>query len=178
MFVDKTISGRYSHAVFTVALEHKQLEKTQRDFNKLILIIQNEAKFLLSTVAPFRVKSKLWEQIFKMHKLNKLTVNLIKLLLKNNRLNLLGNIIENFFLLLERHNGIQRIVISSAAAFDQKKVQKNLEKSLGIKVKLIEKINSRLLGGFKLKMGSYVFDCSLRSKMEHLKQQLQEARLN
>jgi len=178
MFADKTISGRYSHAVFAVAMEHKQLEKMQQDFNKLITIIQTEKKFLLSTIAPFRIKSKLWEQVFKTHKLNKLTVNLIKLLLKNNRLNLLGSIMENFSLLLETHNGIQRIVISSAASFNQTKVQKDLEKSLGTKINLVEKINSKLLGGFKLKMGSYIFDCSLRSKMEHLKQQLQKARLN
>ena len=178
MFADKTISNRYSHAVFAVALEHKQLEKMQMDFNKLIKVIQGEKKFLLSAVAPFRIKSKLWEQVFSMHKLNKLTVNLIKLLLKNNRLNLLGNIMENFSLLLEHHNGIQRIVINSAATFDKIKVQKDLEKSLGTKINLVEKINSKLLGGFKLKMGSYIFDCSLRSKMEHLKQQLQKARLN
>ncbi len=178
MFADKTISGRYSHAVFAVALEHKQLEKMQQDFNKLIVVIQPDKKFLLSTVAPHRITSKLWEYIFKAHKLNKLTVNLIKVLLKNNRLNLLSNIIEGFSLLLEQHNGVKRIVISSAANFSQTKVQKDLEKSFGTKINLIEKVNPKLLGGFKLKMGSYIFDCSLRSKMEHLKQQLQKARLN
>ena len=150
----------------------------QQDFNKLSTVIENDKKFLLSTIAPFRIKSKLWEYVFKVHKLNKLTVNLIKLLLKNNRLNLLGSIMENFSLLLEHHHGIQRIVISSAAAFNQTKVRTDLEKSLGTKINLIEKVNPKLLGGFKLKMGSYIFDCSLRSKMEHLKQQLQKARLN
>lgn len=178
MSADKTISIRYAHAVFTVAKEHKQLEKVQQDFTKLAEIVASHRKYLLNTIAPLRIRAKLWEQIIKTNKFNQLTINLIKLLLKNNRLNLLESIMEDFNLSLESHNGIKRIVISSAAEFSQSNMQKDLEKSLGIKINLIEKVNPKLLGGFKLKMGSYIFDCSLKSKMEHLKQKLQKVRLN
>lgn len=55
---------------------------------------------------------------------------------------------------------------------DKDQIQKKLEEIAGHEIILKEKADKKLLGGFKVKLGDWVYDASLSGQLESLKNEL------
>ncbi len=104
---------------------------------------------------------------------------------KNKKINLIEKIIENLrnegkiYFLIEVLNFIQEYKIKLegrepaklflALDYDERKIERLLEKNFNLKVKITEKIiNDELVLGGKILTSNYLFDFSLRSFLEKL----------
>ena len=67
--------------------------------------------------------------------------------------------------------GVETAVITSAVSLDdnlRKQVQKALAENVKAEVELVEKVDSKLIGGFILRIGDRQFDSSVASELRKL----------
>jgi F-type H+-transporting ATPase subunit delta len=96
-------------------------------------------------------------------------------LLRNNRLTELGEISERFESVLAERSGVVSAEIISARelpAGERKEFEKNLEKLTGKTVSVNYAVDADIIGGVVTRIGSTVYDGSVKTKLENLREQL------
>lgn len=97
--------------------------------------------------------------------------NFVKLLLDNDRIDVLPEIAEHFEALKDAIENSIDVTVTSAAALSDKDRQQYiaaLEKRFGRKVELATRIDESLIGGAVIRAGDVVIDGSLRARLEGL----------
>ncbi len=120
-------------------------------------------------------KEKVLENLIEKTKPTKTTANFLRVLLRNNRLTEIGEINEKFSSVLEERSGAVSAKITSARLLsDAEKVemQMNLSKLTGKTVSLNFDTDETLIGGVVTRIGSTVYDGSVKTRLAELKHQM------
>ncbi len=121
-------------------------------------------------------KQKVLESLIARSKPSTTTANFLRVLLKNNRLTEINAINEKFnSVIAERSGVIFASVISSRELTDAEKadMKSNLAKvTSGNQINLEYKIDESIIGGAITRVGSTVYDGSVKTQLELLKQQM------
>lgn len=97
--------------------------------------------------------------------------NLLKLLLENDRVEVLPEIATHFAALKAKTENTVDVTVTSAAALgaaEQQAIVTALKKRLGCEVNLTTEVNEKLIGGAVIRAGDVVIDGSLRARLEGL----------
>ena len=120
-------------------------------------------------------KEKVLESLVEKAKPSKTTANFLRVLLQNSRLTELGKINERLVSVLEERSGVVSADITSARPLseaEKSELQTNLEKLTGKRVKTNFETDENIIGGVITRIGSTVYDGSVKTKLEELKQQM------
>ena len=102
-------------------------------------------------------------------------LNLIKLLIQNNRLQLATEIAEQYEVKKAEKCGLLDVTVTSAFPMsdsDKESLQMSLSGSFGKKVKISVEEDSSLIGGIVIRAGDKVIDGSLSGQIQQLAKQL------
>ena len=179
-FLDN-IADRYASALYDLASEKKCIDKISSDL-KIVKEHLNENKDfnllinspLISSQEKLRVLNKITDD----YSSNIYTKNLFKILAKNKRLNKISPIISRYNAINAKKRGNVIADIISAEELSEKQkmgIDKKLKSILGEKLFLNFKIDTKLLGGLIVKIGSKMVDAYLISKINKLKISMEEA---
>jgi len=173
---DSKISVRYSRALFESALENKLLEKVYDDmkFISEICTIPELKELLLS---PIVVPSKKTDILHKVlgKNIEKITLSLIDLVVKNGRERFLPAIARNFLYETKKYKGITESVLTTAVKVDEKVKKQVTDLISGIfktKVELTEVIDKTIIGGFILRVEDNYIDASIKNKLRKIEKEL------
>ena len=181
IFSPSEVANRYAKASFELAHESKALDKVAADLTALKAMLSESADLRrLLQSAQFKSDQKLsgLMAVAKSLKLQKLTLNSLGLLARHGRLNVLGAYINAFFAAYEAQQGVSNAeVISAVALSDQQVVNLRtaLHAAIGRECQLNLTVDPGLLGGLKVRIGSRLFDSSLKTKLDTLKFALKRA---
>jgi F-type H+-transporting ATPase subunit delta len=173
---DSKISVRYSRALFESALEKKMLDKVYSDMIFISeLCALPDMKELLAS--PIIVPSKKTAILHKVvgDNLQKITLSLIDLVVKNGRESFLPAIARVFMHQTKEYNGITESVLTTAVKVDDKIKKQVIELVSGIfktKVDLKEIVDKEIIGGFILKIEDNYIDASVRNKLRKIEKEL------
>jgi F-type H+-transporting ATPase subunit delta len=98
--------------------------------------------------------------------------NLLVLMVRRGRFELLPGVIREFTRLYRRREGIVEASVTSAAALDAAEVELLQERLLtmtGSKVELQQHVDPELLGGIQVRVGDRLIDGSVRGRLERLR---------
>ncbi|MBM3390021.1 MAG: F0F1 ATP synthase subunit delta [Betaproteobacteria bacterium] len=98
--------------------------------------------------------------------------NLLAAVLENGRLAALGEIAQQFQLLINARSGVADAVIHSAfelSAAQTDDVKATLEKRFGRKLNATVVIDASLIGGIRVVVGDEVLDTSVKARLEQMK---------
>lgn len=174
----ETIARRYATALADVVLKSGATEavkgelKTWEELIKANSDLQNT--FRNPAIAHLN-KEKILETLLERTKPSKTTANFLRILLKNSRLTELSEINDRFALVLEERSGVVSAEIISARELSggaKEDLKTNLEKLTGKHVNLNFDINEEIIGGVVTRIGSTVYDGSVKTKLENLREQL------
>ena len=176
MIKDIKIAKRYARAIFDIASEDQSYDDW---LNKLKLISDtraevNFANVLNSTKLSFSKKMNLIDDVFS-NKLNKLQLNFLKLLTKNQSFFIIHDIYKQFLGLIEKRNNLIRVTVTSPYKIsdDLKNQILNLVNDISGADSIIEeKIDSELIGGVVIRLGDTVIDGSMKNKVKQLRREL------
>ena len=176
MIKDIKIAKRYARAIFDIASEDQSYDDW---LNKLKLISDtraevNFANLLNSTKLSFSKKMNLIDDVFS-NKLNKLQLNFLKLLTKNQSFFIIQDIYKQFLGLVEKRNNLIRVTVTSPYKIsdDLKNQILNLVNDISGSDSIIEeKIDSELIGGVVIRLGDTVIDGSMKNKVKQLRREL------
>ena len=177
----RTSANRYAKALFDVALQEKaDLAQVDRDLQAVVAMIEASPDLAQAsnrgTVTEEKRKS-LIEAVSKAMTLTAPVTKLLVLLAQSRKLNLLPDLERAYRERLLAHQNIVRAEVKSAAPLSPEKT-KALEESLaritGKKVQLSVSVDPELLGGVVATIGSTVYDGSVKTQLQRMRQELVE----
>jgi F-type H+-transporting ATPase subunit delta len=175
------VALRYAEALFDLAIEYSALDTVAKDLaglKKLIAISADFRSFLSSPVYDAEEKARSIDAVAAQAGVAPLTRNFLGVIAHNRRLFALDQIIEAFRQRLAVHRGeVTAEAIAAAPLSDDqaRRLRGEIEGLVGKAVNLDLKVDPDLLGGMVVKVGSQMFDSSLRTKLNRLKSVMKEA---
>ena len=171
------VAGRYSKALFEIALEKNKLDVVAGDFELISQISTENVDFrnmLINPLIPATKKADIFSKLFK-DKTDQLTYNFLRLLCTKKRSEFLLEVIDHFRVRILDHEGILTGQIISANPLSPDQVQdihNRIKSQSGKKVQLSQEIDKNLMGGFIVKVKDNVIDLSVRNQLDKLRNKL------
>ena len=175
---DQTVSGvpgRYASALFELASEEKATEEVGRQlgaFGAAIDQSEDLKRLVRSPVFSSEDQVAALSGVAGELGLSGTTLNFLKLAAKNRRLSALPEMIKAYATLLSQSKGEIAGEVTSAQALTDSQLsdlKAALKSSLGRDVALSTRVDSSILGGLIVKVGSRMMDNSLKTKLQTLK---------
>lgn len=174
----QTIARRYASALADVVIKNNEAKEVHQELTAWVEMFQSSqtlADVLRNPTIPYKQKSGLLEALIEKSKVRRTTANFLRVLLKNQRISELGEIVKRFAQELDERSGFIAAQIATARSVSQEQ-QSSLETKLtqmtGKKMRLNFKTDEDLIGGVVTRIGSTVFDGSVRNQLNQLKEQL------
>lgn len=172
---------RYARAAFELAQDQKVLDVVHGDIGQLKALLLQSAElrnFVSSVVYTSEIKLSGLLAVTKSLKLNSLTQKLLGVLAANRRLGELFPVINAFNTLYDAYKGVVNAEVVSAVPLSAPQLddlKKTLAKALGQSAEISTSVDPAILGGLKVRVGSRLFDASLKTKLDSLKFALKRA---
>ncbi len=176
----ETIARRYASALADVAIASGNAEQTRTELAAWAATISGNADLANVFTSPAIAhagKEKVLAELISRAKPSTSTANFLRVLLQNGRLGDIAEINDKFAQVLEERSGIISAQVISARELPQDTragFETTLGKMTGKKVNVTYTIDADLIGGVVTRIGSTVYDASVRSKLDNLKAQLAE----
>jgi len=175
------ISKRYARAFFEIAAEEKKLEQLHSELNQFSsMITQNKAlkEFLANPIIEQDNKKAVVEKIISKLNFSKMTVNFLKLLVDKKRIDSLPDIEICYRQLMDEALKKVRINVKTAFPLSSKMrdyIIANMEKISGRKADITVETTPELLGGVIISVGDTLYDGSVKSQLNNMRNLLGEA---
>jgi len=177
----RTSANRYAKALFDVALAEKtDLARVDRDLEAVVAMM-HESPDLARAAARAGVtdaaRVALLEAVAEHMGLTAPVKKLLVLLADGRKLDLVPDLAASFRERMLNHQNIVRAEVTSAAPLSAEKtkaLEDSLSKVTGKKVDLSVSVDPALLGGVVARIGSTVYDGSVKTQLERMRQQLVE----
>jgi F-type H+-transporting ATPase subunit delta len=173
---DSKISVRYARAIFQSAQEKKILDKVYQDMIFISEICKNKEtkEFLHSPIIIPSKKEAIFHKMLEGN-LEKITLSLLDLIVKNGRESFIPAIARNFIHETKKFKGITESVLTTAIKVDdnvRKQIIDLISKVFNTKVELKENLDPEIVGGFILQVDDNYIDASIRNKLRKIKKEL------
>ena len=177
----ETIANRYASGLFLLAKESNQITLFQTQMNSVLLAFKTDHE-IVHLLNHYRLseidKFKIVDQVFGKD-LNLTLINFLKLLLQKKRFNHFIAVAEEFNSLVNTSLGIKEGIVYSSVKLSDSQMSSLASTLLNdhkVKVELKNKIDTRLIGGYKIVIGDTIFDGSILNRLETLRQELNKGK--
>ncbi|MEM9359991.1 MAG: F0F1 ATP synthase subunit delta [Pseudomonadota bacterium] len=175
-----SVPGRYASALFELAQEQSQLQPVENDLNRVQAMLDESPdlmRMVRSPVFSAEDQTKAIDALLSKAGIGGLTLNFMKLIVRNRRLFAVPDMIKAFRTLAAGARGEVEADVASATALNDSQLQalkETLKSSIGKDVQINASVDPSLLGGLVVKVGSRMIDSSLRTKLSTLKLRMKE----
>ena len=175
------MGARYAQALFDLAVETNALDAIEADLKRL-KAMRAESKDLRDVLVSPRFsavdKANALKAIGERAGFNPTTGKFLGLLAHNGRTGALTDIIAAFERLSAKRRGLVSAQVTTAVALTDAQtdsLKSALRQALGKDPQIETKVDPAILGGLKVRVGSRLYDASLKSKLDSLKFALKRA---
>lgn len=176
--MNESIFNGYAIALFELSKESKSELLIRNELNEIYLALKNNTEFIYILFYKDLIneqKFKIIDEVF--NSCSELTLNYLKIIIKNNLSFYLLKVLEKTINLFDFNLNIETGYIYLSHDIDNEtlvKIRKKLESKLNKTIYLTKKIDESLIGGFKVVLSNSVYDESLLYKYNKLKEYLKE----
>ena len=174
----QTVARRYSSALADVVIlrgEAKEVQHELLEWERLLQASTNLQEVFRNPTIALDQKRAVLNKLLERAKPRATTANFLKVLLQNQRLTDLSEINRKFTETLDERAGMVAATVTSARAVPAN-VQQTLQEKLTMltqkKVRLNFKQDPELIGGLVTRIGSTVYDGSVRSQLQQIKERM------
>jgi F-type H+-transporting ATPase subunit delta len=174
----QTVARRYATALADVVTKTGETDLVKAELTQFeTLMTENPTlgEVFRNPAVPYEQKSRLLETLITRVRPNKTSANFLRVLLKNHRLGDLHAVNEKFASVLEERAGLVTAEVTTAqplAAEQQTALQSRLQAMTGKRVNLNYKIDPEIIGGVVTRIGSTVYDGSVKNQLQQLKEKM------
>jgi F-type H+-transporting ATPase subunit delta len=179
--ISRTVSRRYAKSLMAVAVERGlRPEELLADLENASTFLAEQPRILELFMNPKLLMSDrlgALERFLAASHLQPLNQNFLRLLLRKQRIDILGGIVEEFRALADAQAGVIRGAVTSATPLTEAVVElirSRLAARFGKQVILSLAVEPELIGGLVIRVGSLSFDGSIRSQLKAIQSQLLE----
>ena len=179
--VASDVGARYAQALFDLAVESNAVDAVEADLKSLKAMVQTSPdlrRLLASPRFTAEDKAKGLTVLAERMKAGPLILKVLGLLAANRRTGVLVGVIEAFQRLAANRRGQVAAHVVTAVALtraQEKSLAAALRQALGKDPQIDARVDPAILGGLKVRVGSRLYDASLKSKLDTLKYALKRA---
>ncbi len=172
---------RYTRALFDLSLEKKSLDAVAQDMASLHAALKASPdleRVCMSPLYTSRSKKDIFDALADKGSFSPWTKKFLGLLAHKGRAQLLPSIVVLFQKHVDEHHGLLTAQVFTARALSEaakEKLHHILKEKFKRDIRLDPVLSPDLLGGIALKIGSRLFDDSLKTKLRTLKIKMKEA---
>jgi F-type H+-transporting ATPase subunit delta len=174
----QTIARRYAVALADVVIERGEAPSVQEELLKWGSIIQSSPllqEALSNPTIRYEQKRNVLKEMIARTRVRQTTANFLQVLLRNQRLKELVDVNRKFAEVLDERSGAIAAYVTTARAIPQESkdaLHEKLAKVSGKNVRLTFTIDEELIGGMVTRIGSTVYDGSVRDQLRRIEQML------
>ena len=174
----QTVARRYASALADVIVERGEETKVQEELAAWEAMIVANAPLLEAFSNPtvaYDQKEKVLNELIARTKVRPTTANFLRILLKNQRLSELAQVNAKLAQVLDERSGVVSAqVISARPVADRIKASlaEKLGELTGKRIRLSYDTDETLLGGIVTRIGSTIYDGSVRNQLRRLGEEL------
>jgi F-type H+-transporting ATPase subunit delta len=175
------VGARYAQALFELAVENRALEPVEADLKGLTELLRQSPDLRRLLVSPrftAEEKGKGLAAVAERAGVQPLTAKFLGLLAANRRTNALGEIVAAFHRLAAARRGLVSAQVITALPLTDVQtaaLKSALRQAIGKDPEIEARIDPAILGGVKVRVGSRLYDASLKSRLDSLKYALKRA---
>lgn len=174
-----SVTGRYARAFADVTSEHKlPPEKVISELQQMANLVEGSSELrhvLANPAVEHEQKIALLDAIVKRTGANRLLRNFVAVLIDHKRIAHIGEIAVQFKRDLDERMGIADARVSSARKLsetERKSLERQLAEITGKTVRATYAEDGGLLGGAVVRIGSTIYDGSVRGRLEKIKEEI------
>jgi F-type H+-transporting ATPase subunit delta len=177
----QAVATRYARALADSALDPKNRLDPKQALGELGVFEQmmkespDLRNVLLSPAVQSTRKRSVIARFAETLPLSRLVRNLLYVTIDHHRIGMIGEIREAFEAVIDERMGVVRAEVKSAMPLDaaqQQAVQAELSRVAGKQVRCTFETDPRLVGGVMARIGSTIYDGSVRARLEGLRERL------
>lgn len=174
----QTVARRYATALADVTLARGEAAEVQTELKVWEQMMLSSGSLLEAFTNPtvaYEQKGKVLQELISRTKVRPSTANFLRLLLKNQRLADLSQVNEKLAQVLDERAGLISAEVTSARPVSDEtriSLEEKLGRLTGKKVRLTFATDESLLGGIVTRMGSTIYDGSVRDQLRRLGEEL------
>jgi F-type H+-transporting ATPase subunit delta len=170
------ICDRYAKAIFELSLEGgSDLSDPIQRFSAVYRGSPELASVLDNPLVDQAQRSAILDEVAARTGLSGGALNVIRLLASRHKLAALPGIAQRLSTLADRHAGIVRATVTSAAALPDsvyQRIEAELSTAIGRKIVIERKQDPNLIGGIVTRIGDNTIDGSVRGRLNEVERQL------
>ena len=174
---DLRAARRYSQALYGLAESAKTLDSIDDQLEAAVVFFKQNPDVMRilsnSTIAPVAKEDFIAKAV--PPGTSKMVVNFFKVLIKKKRFSELNGIQKEFHHLYERKHNVEEVTAITAAALSPEnvsKLQTVLGKKLNSSIRLVQKVDPRLIGGLVIRYAGNEINASFRARLDAVGQLL------
>lgn len=174
----QTVARRYAAALADVVAERGEARQVQEELSAWELMIRNNAQLqevFSNPTIPYDQKRKVLSTLIERTRVRPMTANFLQVLLQNQRLTELGEVNKRFAHVLDERSGIVSAQVTTARPVpesSQQALRQKLTTLTGKEVRLSFQTDEELIGGLITRIGSTVYDGSVRTQLQQVKEKM------
>ena len=174
----QTVARRYASALADVSLERGDAREVQEELHAWERMIQsspNLQEVLRNPTIALDQKRAVLNKLIALTKPGPTTTNFLKVLLQNQRLTELGEINRKFAEIIDERAGMVAAIVTTARNVPENARQQlhtTLVSLIGKKIRINFATDPELIGGLVTRIGSTVYDGSVRSHLQLVKEKM------
>jgi F-type H+-transporting ATPase subunit delta len=169
---------RYAEALADVSTEHNQTDAIMQELKQFVNLYTASPElsaFFPNSRVSQADKLRVLNAIISRAQASEITANLLRILLKHYRLQSISVVYQEFRREINKRRGIVPAEITTAAAVgasDRDLIIGRLKAVTGKEVQASFKVDAALIGGAVTRIGSVVYDGSIRTQLQTIKQKM------
>jgi len=174
----ETVARRYATALADVVTKTGETENVRGELQQWEAMIVSNSELLNAFRNPSiqqTQKENVLGSLIQRARPSTTTANFLRILLRNGRLAEIAEINRKFASVLEeRQGGVSAKIVSARplSEIEKQELRTNLEKMTGKRVSPSFEIDNSIIGGVVTTIGSTVYDGSIRTQLQQLKEQM------
>jgi F-type H+-transporting ATPase subunit delta len=174
----RSLANRYASALADVALARGAAEQTARELAAFTALVEESTdlrNLLASPAAPRAGKLAVIEKLAGRIGVSQIVRNFLFMMADHRRTQELPQVLQAFEEELRKRQGIAEARVTSFAelsAAEKSEMQRVLERMTGKKIEARYQVEPALLGGATVQIGTTIYDGSVRSQLERMREKL------
>jgi F-type H+-transporting ATPase subunit delta len=172
------VARRYATALADVVTAGGEAQEVQRELTAWSEMMQSNEQLLevfRNPTIPYDQKRKVLSTLIARTRVRPTTANFLQVLLQNQRLAELGEVNKRFAQILDERSGVVSAQVMTARPVpqsSQEALRAKLAAMTGKNVRLSFTTDEELIGGIVTRIGSTIYDGSVRNQLQQVKERL------
>ncbi|MBV9311481.1 MAG: ATP synthase F1 subunit delta [Solirubrobacterales bacterium] len=173
------IAQVYARSLFEVAVERELIDDVREQLGQFADALHENRELSVFFFSPYFSTEEKKEGLDRMVKdAEPVFLNFLEALIERHRMPAIYRIRDEYESFWEETNKLLPVKVTSAVELDRdtvKQIGKRIGDQTGLKIELSSEVDPNIVGGVVLRVGNYVLDASIRSRLNQLRKQVAQA---